>query len=290
MSGEQEEIDDITGDATGSSPRARGTVPDRFGGLYGHGIIPACAGNSRSDSPTGSASWDHPRVRGEQVDTNILAQQTPGSSPRARGTGVAVFQALRLSGIIPACAGNRSRHACTKAIRRDHPRVRGEQQPASNSVAPVRGSSPRARGTDVAPDHGHLRCGIIPACAGNRCPRFGRASRGGDHPRVRGEQFKVKQYATGQAGSSPRARGTGGALLGDLATAGIIPACAGNRGRKSRRPTSVRDHPRVRGEQTAATVGAPSLLGSSPRARGTVIEDAGDGSQRGIIPACAGNR
>ena len=70
---------------------------------------------------------------------------------------------------------------------------------------------------------------------------------------------------------------------------GIIPACAGNTPPWSDRRRGPRDHPRVCGEHNSSKRGTPSLMGSSPRVRGTLYHTVRDGALLGIIPACAGN-
>jgi len=131
--------------------------------------------------------------------------------------------------------------------------------------------------------------GIIPACAGST----GRASRRlrprRDHPRVRGEHDTVwYDVPTGQ-GSSPRARGAHLPGRRCMWGSGIIPACAGStpgwppsRGRRG-------DHPRVRGEHLMYGVLATLAEGSSPRARGALVQGDGGRGHEGIIPACAGS-
>ena len=71
--------------------------------------------------------------------------------------------------------------------------------------------------------------------------------------------------------------------------AGTIPACAGSSPHLVDANVQPRDHPRVRGEQPAATWTSSWPWGPSPRARGAeqplVLHDALDGT----IPACAGS-
>ena len=156
-----------------------------------------------------------------------------------------------------------------RTLRRDHPRVCGEQARRLFGCSRRAGSSPRVRGTDLVNDGiGNLH-GIIPACAGNRHGAREPTLLAWDHPRVCGEQALAEVEKNGIVGSSPRVRGTD--LILDLAECrrGIIPACAGNSGGSWRRPSTRRDHPRVCGEQKHTNVSALLL--------------------RGIIPACAGN-
>ena len=111
-----------------------------------------------------------------------------------------------------------------------------------------------------------------------------------DHPRVCGEQLATSAGVSQSEGSSPRVRGT--VLLKNNFTLviRIIPACAGN---SVSLPTSSqpdRDHPRVCGEQVISKSPLDSLIGSSPRVRGTDTGCLGCASHLRIIPACAGNR
>ena len=152
------------------------------------------------------------------------------------------------------------------------------------------GSSPRARGTA-----GHERAepgvhGIIPACAGNSWRQALVPARNGDHPRVRGEQSALCSLLRWYSGSSPRARGTATSTVRSPKWTGIIPACAGNRGRCTRISHHSRDHPRVRGEQIISRYMREPSPGSSPRARGTEDDVPEFRITAGIIPACAGNR
>ena len=90
----------------GSSPRVRGTLHriERQGA--GRGIIPACAGNTRTWDAAARPSRDHPRVCGEHLNCEREPVHTRGSSPRVRGTRSTAFPMNSMLGIIPACAGN----------------------------------------------------------------------------------------------------------------------------------------------------------------------------------------
>ena len=131
--------------------------------------------------------------------------------------------------------------------------------------------------------------GIIPAYAGNTCPRPSWRPSNGDHPRVCGEHWINARRNVKIMGSSPRMRGTlcdqgqHGRLYG------IIPAYAGNTYVVAGCASQVEDHPRVCGEHIYTT--NPDLLdpGSSPRMRGTLADDGEPCFTPGIIPAYAGN-
>ena len=192
------------------------------------GIIPAYAGNTLLSRRTGTRLGDHPRIRGEHAGGQAACAGVSGSSPRMRGT-------RRISRLI-----------ATRP--RDHPRVCGEHEIAALAACPRLGSSPRMRGTprhDINPKEAN---GIIPAYAGNTCPRPSWRPSNGDHPRVCGEHWINARRNVKIMGSSPRMRGT---LADDgepCFTPGIIPAYAGNTGSRSTMPPTFWDHPRVCGE------------------------------------------
>ena len=273
----------------GSSPHARGTEHRAIVPEEAHGIIPACAGNSRTTPPTSASSRDHPRMRGEQNLGEIGVCVIGGSSPHARGTVGHEAVDDGIVGIIPACAGNRWGFQSRPSASWDHPRMRGEQTTGDKSWICTSGSSPHARGTVGNEWHALRVVGIIPACAGNRRRRSRARSLGWDHPRMRGEQPLRKMRRGVRMGSSPHARGTASTTPRTRAGAGIIPACAGNSPTPSARPPAARDHPRMRGEQRSRSSCERVRMGSSPHARGTGCWEPPDVALPGIIPACAGN-
>ena len=72
-----------------------------------------------------------------------------------------------------------------------------------------------------------------------------------DHPRVCGEQFIYAREVVGDQGSPPRVRGTGFVFTIIVPFCRITPACAGNSPPSLPAAGSIRDHPRVCGEQSA---------------------------------------
>ena len=171
----------------GSSPRVRGTRPTRRLFWRYYGIIPACAGNT---PPSTARRWfrrDHPRVCGEHEEDEYLIMRELGSSPRVRGTLHNVGRGLGVDGIIPACAGNTPVDDDGYTVDGDHPRVCGEHCVNGMRSPSNRGSSPRVRGTPLCNLTSLLKCGIIPACAGNTYDAGGRFRSCRDHPRVCGE-------------------------------------------------------------------------------------------------------
>ena len=94
-------------------------------------------------------------------------------------------------------------------MRRDHPRVRGEESLSRKEHMADLGSPPRARGragfqVQPAPHHG-----ITPACAGKSKDCETPLDCDWDHPRVRGEELSLASLVGSVMGSPPRARGRG---------------------------------------------------------------------------------
>ena len=212
-------------------------------------FIPAGAGNSRCIGEP-LYHWPvHPRGRGEQIGVCLRDLLLRGSSPRARGT---VF-----------CDALTNRHAAV------HPRGRGEQ----------RAFFPSMRATSR----------FIPAGAGNRPSELPELSRIPVHPRGRGERLRSSSRPLQIDGSSPRARGTGHQLTAPSPFSRFIPAGAGNGYSSGGSVNYLSVHPRGRGERIMFLLHEAPAAGSSPRARGTVIDAGRDVAERRFIPAGAGN-
>ena len=177
-------------DERGSSPRVRGTPGSTPRSRSRCGIIPACAGNTPSKPSSQESRGDHPRVCGEHSILNAAARASTGSSPRVRGTPRATLRSSTRFGIIPACAGNTTRHNRACIAVRDHPRVCGEHCGYYDRGYHPPGSSPRVRGTLSACGHQAEEPGIIPACAGNTLASHEGLRHARDHPRVCGEHTK----------------------------------------------------------------------------------------------------
>ena len=90
-------------------------------------------------------------------------------------------------------------------------------------------------------------------------------------------------------GSSPHTRGARLCVPGVGVDVGIIPAYAGStRWARSGR-SSLRDHPRIRGEHPMRNANPHGTPGSSPHTRGARYPAADRGPGPGIIPAYAGS-
>ena len=272
----------------GSSPLARGKPHHAGQHADGPGIIPACAGETASSCDSRPWRRDHPRLRGGNGRRCTSWVTPPGSSPLARGKRPRRRETPRERGIIPACAGETIRVDSDRICEQDHPRLRGGNRVAWSVGMRAPGSSPLARGKRGRTSRRSLRVRIIPACAGET-PRWRPGSCAcSDHPRLRGGNWVIEQPMATTGGSSPLARGKRSQLRCGLAQRRIIPACAGETGRSPRRRWGPRDHPRLRGGNSAPRPSTSSRRGSSPLARGKLEPGVGAPQAGGIIPACAG--
>ena len=125
---------------------------------------------------------------GEHFFENVLYLPGDGSSPRVRGTFIAIVENTP-----PLSA---------------HPRVCGEHLVACAEEMVVGGSSPRVRGTFVELLLGRGPLRLIPACAGNMTASATQRKHTSAHPRVCGEHQPLDKEEAKRIGSSPRVRGT----------------------------------------------------------------------------------
>ncbi len=190
---------------------------------------------------------------GEQKMLRLRRQPNTGSPPRVRGTADTKAKPRGGGGITPACAGNRNSPSIKGVAAWDHPRVCGEQFTAVLFWMRAAGSPPRVRGTGKKLLSFLHRCGITPACAGNRLLNWQKKFPLEDHPRVCGEQQTQTSSQTMGLGSPPRVRGTAAHYFRHNYASRITPACAGNRGMTTTEYQEWEDHPRVCGEQLPHT-------------------------------------
>ena len=237
----------------------------------------------------GSRRAVHPRVCGEHfliLGTGLILA---GSSPRVRGTRVALEVRGDGERFIPACAGNTSAAPRSRPAMAVHPRVCGEHSPYLTDPDAWFGSSPRVRGTQNSGTWSIENGRFIPACAGNtlrsRIALVGHSV----HPRVCGEHSRGSTAPTPTRGSSPRVRGTLGRRACKRHRIRFIPACAGNTRTAGCCAGSNAVHPRVCGEHSCRQKSSTLQTGSSPRVRGTLNFKHGGIPLFRFIPACAGN-
>ena len=218
----------------------------------------------------------------------ISSTVSTGSSPLARGLLAQEVRSADLHGIIPARAGFTTPGRNPVRRLRDHPRSRGVYYATETRDNNFNGSSPLARGLPLDGGDGAVVRRIIPARAGFTAQRPHRVVGDPDHPRSRGVYDFLHGLLTCLSGSSPLARGLQKSHDQGAAPGRIIPARAGF----TETPTVVvekdGDHPRSRGVYGVDLGIGDLLLGSSPLARGLLVEHYWYSEIGRIIPARAG--
>ena len=212
----------------GSSPLSRGILGVGMRECDNGGIIPALAGNTSCWRPGTPGRRDHPRSRGEYINTLRANGSFDGSSPLSRGIRTRSRRVAPVRRIIPALAGNTSSRCCGRSAVRDHPRSRGEYFSTGFEPWSAHGSSPLSRGIPTHIPITILHLGIIPALAGNTGAGDVLENGGEDHPRSRGEYVCGDVLYENRSGSSPLSRGIHERRVHGHIGHRIIPALAGN--------------------------------------------------------------
>ena len=195
-------------DATGPSPRVRGSPrPDNHRAPL-RGSIPACAGEPSSRLPSVAIRWVHPRVCGGAIIYSTPRKAVQGPSPRVRGSPGVARNALCLVGSIPACAGEPRPPPRLPRPKRVHPRVCGGASAPSVETQSSQGPSPRVRGSRRARTARRQRSRSIPACAGEPAIRSPPPGSPPVHPRVCGGANPAFPDSLQCCGPSPRVRGS----------------------------------------------------------------------------------
>ena len=234
-----------------------------------NGIIPAYAGSTLQPVPGGFLGEDHPRIRGEHVETWDGASERAGSSPHTRGALDDLKTVVKQKRIIPAYAGSTHERARRSPRRWDHPRIRGEHEPTPAPKGDMMGSSPHTRGAPSGSQAAPPSQGIIPAYAGSTGTSSARIRSLADHPRIRGEH-EVRAYLRQHVRR-------------------IIPAYAGSTFIVFHAHSIARDHPRIRGEHLGGALHVTGARGSSPHTRGALCTSTRRSAGSRIIPAYAGS-
>ena len=152
------------------------------------------------------------------------------------------------------------------------------------------GSSPRVRGTPSPVPVAKPGHRFIPACAGNASGAFASRLASPVHPRVCGERRDNWLIQDLSGGSSPRVRGTRSSRGLEQWRFRFIPACAGNACRATTSRTCNSVHPRVCGERSVSSRRRSTLIGSSPRVRGTRGESSDAAFTTAVHPRVCGER
>ena len=252
----------------GLSPRVRGNPWRRLTRSSCPGSIPACAGEPNSPPNPASLNAVYPRVCGGTQGILGRVLAADGLSPRVRGNPAPAFRASYSKRSIPACAGEPRPTATAGAYCGVYPRVCGGTVISVGNRAESGGLSPRVRGNQYPLRQMAAVERSIPACAGEPIPGQPEQPGQGVYPRVCGGTALPASKRYPSPGLSPRVRGNQVRLLLSRIHLGSIPACAG--------------------EPDESAVGPPPQQGLSPRVRGNLDTLPGDVAIYGSIPACAG--
>ena len=236
--------------------------------FLGGRIIPAHAGQTDALVASQISMPDHPRACGANEHLVAYRLTRHGSSPRMRGKLERIRGRPARRRIIPAHAGQTeaSPHSPPKAA--DHPRACGANHDARTRRTRWAGSSPRMRGKPGRQRTQPHQRRIIPAHAGQTDGLTSDGSVVTDHPRACGANTVSVRDWNAPVGSSPRMRGKPASPPPTSSTRRIIPAHAGQTGRRSRAPPVTPDHPRACGANATSLVPKAMMAGSSPRMRG----------------------
>ena len=163
------------------------------------------------------------------VRVNVL-DGCRGSSPLTRGKRSRQHRSLFMARLIPAHAGKTSSPPLSASSARAHPRSRGENSQAEETMRPRTGSSPLTRGKRCRELMMRVSSGLIPAHAGKTGRTPTRAKSSTAHPRSRGENAARIDVTDIPAGSSPLTRGKPHVVVEVAGFGGLIPAHAGKTG------------------------------------------------------------
>ena len=229
-----------------------------------------------------------PAYTGEKHNYPVFSCGTTRHPCVYGGKALRLFSPHPQQRITPAHAGKSQQQQVLADCRQDHPRACGEKAKVRPGVGRLPGSPPRMRGKAVwAVEHGY-NVGITPAHAGKSLLPFRNLLLWGDHPRACGEKRRARTSRWTPRGSPPRMRGKGDLRPCRALLAGITPAHAGKRPRRSETVPNTWDHPRACGEKSCCTVTASPGLGSPPRMRGKGSARSSPRECSRITPAHAG--
>ena len=179
---------------------------------------------------TGSPPHGRGKVRLQEQDC-----RSGGITPAWAGKSHLTGGDRVLLRITPAWAGKSPFQTWSVPHSRDHPRMGGEKSAFAMLRALVFGSPPHGRGKvgTVTAALGDL--GITPAWAGKSGVTAALMAYYGDHPRMGGEKPSTQPQILPQKGSPPHGRGKVSGFYYLTFRAGITPAWAGKRLKRSHR-------------------------------------------------------
>ena len=172
---------------------------------------------------------------GEKLSAIFQTMGLPGSPPRGRGKAPPWTAERKRGRITPAWAGKSSWVEYFAALSQDHPRVGGEKDVELVGALLDQGSPPRGRGKALALRQRPRARRITPAWAGKSIATVTASCVAKDHPRVGGEKRSPMPDSPMMRGSPPRGRGKAPVVSVGNYIAGITPAWAGKRLKRSHR-------------------------------------------------------
>ena len=171
---------------------------------------------------------------------------------------------------IPARAGEPFPLGILLPIQQVYPRVCGGATTSLSWGSPVRGLSPRVRGSRASSREHDRHSGSIPACAGEPPSQSPSWLSWPVYPRVCGGALNRRLYQPYRLGLSPRVRGSRYPCKAAHASEGSIPARAGEPPPKGRAQIVEWVYPRACGGTSRPCSGTGSSTGLSPRVRGNL--------------------
>ena len=150
------------------------------------------------------------------------------------------------------------------------------------------GSSPRGRGKRRRPRTRRHPTRLIPTWAGKTQDLADNLGIEQAHPRVGGENMRLRLSRPVDTGSSPRGRGKPAGPSRPASKPGLIPAWAGKTPQLHLQPARCAAHPRVGGENERMFRQSSYRRGSSPRGRGKHAQHVAALVHVRLIPAWAG--
>ena len=211
----------------GLSPHLRGSRRRAACSRGGSWPIPAPAGEPDRCSVRSWKSWAYPRTCGGALSDAEMKLVEAGLSPHLRGSRVSSFSGVRVSGPIPAPAGEPETILQRQEELRAYPRTCGGARIAARGLRGDPGLSPHLRGSLTHAQHFAVRDGPIPAPAGE--PIYSSISHTARwaYPRTCGGAGVIRTTPWAAMGLSPRLRGSRHRRGRSGRREGPIPAPAG---------------------------------------------------------------
>ena len=213
--------------STGRSPRARGKPEPAELHVARRGSIPARAGETLATWTAWASTTVDPRARGGNPRQGRKRPLHGGRSPRARGKQILEKARQMQLGSIPARAGETGYLPNPASTPEVDPRARGGNARRAACRPCGTGRSPRARGKPRPSRRSPHPPRSIPARAGETAFPTNVTVTAQVDPRARGGDYYHPPLWSDIGGRSPRARGRRAGRSPALASAGSIPARAG---------------------------------------------------------------